>query len=112
MLLKEQCPLVLVLIPREWTIFILDGREVMRKDFGRGSKSQNMLNLIKDYTEKIKGLGYIPCELSDFVSFRNSKNSTLYYLIAFSKHPLGIKFWQEAKERLEKKRNRGLVPLF
>jgi len=82
-----------------------DWREAFSNEFGSGGKRQNMLNLIKDYKNKICSLGYVSGDLSDCPVFKNNKNSILYYLIAFSKHEKGIDFWRKGKERLEKKRN-------
>jgi three-Cys-motif partner protein len=35
------------------------------------------------------------------VPFRNSKNATLYQLVGFSRHPMGVKFWAEASKANE-----------
>jgi len=67
------------------------------------SKKMNFFKLKNDYINKIKKLGYYSSELSDSVAFKNVKNTTLYYLIAFSKDKKGIEFWEKAKKSIKKK---------
>ena len=62
-----------------------------------------IFNLINDYIEKIKCLGYYSSELIDSVTLRNSRNAPLYYLFAFSKDKKGIEFWNKAKNSIHKK---------
>lgn len=76
---------------------------VTRKSWGH-SKEQNMRDLLDNYIKKICDLGYFSAELN-LVPFKNSKNTTMYFLIAFSKSKTGIDFWKK-KERGFKKQSR------
>ena len=84
-------------------------REIFGKQGWGNSQKQNLNNLVDDYIKKICDLGYISEKL-DAVDFKNSKNASLYYLIAFSKNPKGLVFWQKAKGGLQKrKRQQTLI---
>lgn len=70
-----------------------------KKTWGH-SKGQNIKNLIGDYIKKVESLGYFS---SDLVPFKNSKNTILYYLIAFSGSKKGIDFWKKASQGIQKR---------
>lgn len=52
--------------------------------------------LVELYNEKLADLGYLPTSFEYAVPVKNSKGVTMYELILFSRHPLGVKFWREA----------------
>lgn len=52
------------------------------------------------YNRQLSRLGYRE-SYEHRVPFRNSKNSSLYQLVGFSRHPMGIKFWAEASKSNE-----------
>jgi three-Cys-motif partner protein len=52
--------------------------------------------LVELYNEQLAGLGYLPTSFEYAVPVKNSKGVTMYELILFSRHPLGVKFWREA----------------
>lgn len=70
-------------------------REIASKS---NSKKTMIRNLIKDYVSKIEKLGYFSSLLK--VPFKNIKNSTIYYLVFFSKNKKGIEFWNKKTNSL------------
>ena len=60
-----------------------------------------IIDLVKDYVNKIEGLGYY--SNSSIVPFKNIKNTTMYYLALFSKDKKGIEFWDKKTESLKKR---------
>jgi three-Cys-motif partner protein len=52
------------------------------------------------YNQQLGGLGYLQ-SYQYRVPFRNSKNSSLYQLVGFSRDPVGVKFWAEASKASE-----------
>jgi len=73
---------------------------ISKKGWGN-SKKENIRDLIKDYIKKIEKLGYFSSNLIQ--PFKNQKNTTLYYLFAFSKSEKGISFWRKATQGMGKK---------
>jgi len=74
---------------------------IMVKNTWGHSEREKIKNLINDYIEKIKKLGYFSS--IHITPFKNKKNTTLYYLIAFSKSKKGIEFWEKVNQGLKKK---------
>lgn len=81
-------------------------REIMDKKTWGHSNEAKIINLVKDYINKIEDLGYFSSDL--LIPFKNEKNSTLYYLVAFSKDKRGIDFWEKATKSLRNKINKPL----
>ena len=52
------------------------------------------------YNRQLSSLGYLE-SYGYRVPFRNSKNASLYQLVGFSRHPMGVKFWAEASKASE-----------
>lgn len=52
------------------------------------------------YNRKLSAIGYLE-SYQHRVPFQNTKNASLYQLIGFSKHPLGVKFWSDAAKANE-----------
>ena len=52
--------------------------------------------LVELYNEQLAGLGYLPTSFELAVPVKNSKGVTMYELVLFSRHQLGVKFWREA----------------
>lgn len=76
-------------------------RDIVNKNTWGHGKKEMIRNLKKDYINQIKKLGYYSSDL--FIPFKNSKNATMYYLIALSKSEKGIEFWKKATQGLKKK---------
>lgn len=74
---------------------------VSRRKWGN-SKEANIRNLIKDYINRIEKLGYYSSPL--MVPFKNIKNTTMYYLILFSKNKKGIEFWRKKTKAFKDKK--------
>lgn len=53
--------------------------------------------LVRLYSDQLATLGYLPTAIEDSVPVKNSRGVTMYELVLFSRHPLGVKFWREAK---------------
>ena len=70
----------------------------MTKETWGNSKEVMIRNLVKDYISKIEKLGYASSQLK--VPFKNIKNSTMYYLVLFSKNKKGIEFWDKKTNSL------------
>lgn len=52
--------------------------------------------LAEEYSKRMESIGYFPMPLDQMVKIRTyEKRLPLYYLAFFSKHPTGVKFWQE-----------------
>lgn len=67
-------------------------------------KTERMPSLIKFYLSRLEPHGYKFQELQigeEIVSFKNSKNVEVYKLIFASKHPLGNKFWMQARRLIQ-----------
>ncbi|HDZ54590.1 MAG TPA: three-Cys-motif partner protein TcmP [Candidatus Nealsonbacteria bacterium] len=77
-------------------------KDIANKKTWGNSKEINIRNLCKNYIDMIKGLGYFSSP--SLVIFKNIKNTSLYYLILFSKHERGIEFW-EKKTKVFRARN-------
>jgi three-Cys-motif partner protein len=73
---------------------------ISKTGFGN-SKNENIKNLINDYIKKIEDLGYYSSRT--FLPFKNIKNTTMYFLIFFSKSEKGIKFWETKTKAMMKK---------
>lgn len=84
-------------------------REIVTKKSWGCDKKQNIRNLVADYIKKICDLGYFSAKLN-LVPFKNSKNTTMYFLIAFSKSEKGIDFWKKKEQGLKNKNRQQ--PLF
>ena len=56
--------------------------------------------LLDFYAERLNSLSYLATAPTGEYIVLNSKNRQLYSLICASKHDLGIKFWQEAVQKL------------
>jgi len=70
-------------------------------------RTERMTALIEFYLSKLEPHGYKFNELEigeEIVSFRNSKNVEIYKLIFASKHPLGNKFWAQARKLIQSQR--------
>lgn len=70
-------------------------------------KTERMTSLIAFYLSKLEPHGYKFKEFEigeEIVSFRNSKNVEVYKLIFASKHPLGNKFWMQARKLIQPQR--------
>jgi three-Cys-motif partner protein len=52
--------------------------------------------LVEIYNEQLQPLGYRDTPFEMAVPVKNSRGVTMYLLVLFSKHPLGVKFWGEA----------------
>lgn len=52
--------------------------------------------LVQLYNRQLAGLGYLPTSFEYAVPVKNSRGVTMYELVLFSRHPLGVKFWREA----------------
>jgi three-Cys-motif partner protein len=56
------------------------------------------LFVAREFGKQMAAMGYQEVEVQDSVLVRNSqKNAPLYRLAFYSRHPLGIKFWKQAK---------------
>jgi len=73
---------------------------VSKKNWGN-SKEVSIRNLIKDYVNKIEMLGYYSSPL--MVPFKNIKNTTMYYLVLFSKNKKGLEFWDKKTKAFKNK---------
>jgi three-Cys-motif partner protein len=52
--------------------------------------------LVELYNEQLATLGYRSTAFEYAVPVKNRQGVTMYELILFSRHPLGVKFWREA----------------
>lgn len=59
----------------------------------KGRRASALLEL---YNRQLATLGYLLTPSEYVVPVKNSKGVTMYYLVLFSKHELGVKFWREA----------------
>ncbi len=48
------------------------------------------------FNSQMESAGYLPMLNSEYVLIRNTKNTPIYYLAFYSKHPLAKKFWKNA----------------
>ena len=76
-------------------------KDIISKRGWGNSKSENIKSLIKDYKRKIEKLDYFSSDITP--PFKNKKNTTLYYLFAFSKSKKGILFWKKATQGIAKR---------
>lgn len=76
-------------------------RDIVEKNTWGNSKRIIIRKLIKDYVEKVEALDYYSSP--SIVPFKNIKNTTMYYLILFSKDKKGIEFWNKVTNSLKKK---------
>ncbi len=75
---------------REW-------RVEFQKTKPRGNKFRRFI--MTEYIKKMKSIGYIDMKPSEITYRVTAKgNISLYHLAFFSEHPLGYKFWNEAKK--------------
>lgn len=70
---------------------IADWRAALREP-----KERRAETLVRLYNEQLEPLGYQRTPMEYAVPVRNSKGVTMYVLVLFSRHPLGVKFWREA----------------
>lgn len=76
-------------------------RDIVSKKTWGNSKEEGIRNLVKNYVSKIEKLGYYSSP--SIVPFKNIKNSTMYFLLLFSKDKKGIEFWDKKTKSLKKK---------
>lgn len=72
------------------------GTDAWRQALNRPSEEKAGA-LIRLYNDQLATLGYLPTAVEDAVAVKNSRGVTMYELVLFSRHPLGVKFWREAK---------------
>lgn len=59
-------------------------------------KERRAQALMELYNDQLADLGYLRTPMEHAVPVKNRKGVTMYELILFSRHPLGVKFWREA----------------
>ena len=68
-----------------------------------------MRELIDLYLGRLRSFGYTlksrEADTVTEVSFKNSKNVEVYWLVYASKHPLGDRFWEDAIRYTQKLRH-------
>jgi three-Cys-motif partner protein len=63
----------------------------------RRPRAEQVQALIDLYLDGLAPFGYHK-EGVDWIPVKNSTGATIYVLVVFSKHPLGLKFWREAMD--------------
>lgn len=67
------------------------------RDAFKGPRSERVRRLVETYNgELTRRGGYMPDAFENAVLVKNGRGVTMYYLVLFSRHPLGAKFWHEA----------------
>lgn len=76
------------------------GTDEWAEIYAKNSRGRYMRGLVDLYLGRLQSFGYtVKTRESDSVSevsFKNSKNVEVYWLVYASKHPLGDRFWNEA----------------
>lgn len=68
-----------------------DWRDALREPMEQRAES-----LVRLYNRQLMSLGYLETSGGHMVPVKNSKGVTMYVLVLFSRHELGVKFWREA----------------
>jgi len=74
-------------------------KDIVSKKTWGNSKDVVIRNLVKNYINEIEKLGYYSSP--SIIPFKNIKNTTMYYLVLFSKDKKGIEFWDKKTNSLK-----------
>jgi three-Cys-motif partner protein len=78
--------------PRALTLFF--GTEAWR-DALKLPRYQRTEALLRLYNDQLETIGYQPGSHELAIPIRNTRRRPIYYLVLFSKDPLGVKFWRD-----------------
>jgi len=80
-----------------------DWRDAWRKAETRGEKLGSFF--VNRFGAEMKKMGYLYPDIKEARLVRGPQKVPLYHLAFFSRHPLGAKFWKEAKEYAKDQRS-------
>lgn len=61
--------------------------------------------LVTKFGKQMKKLRYHDCKIEDTVLIKSDDNLPLYHLAFYSRSPLGVKFWKQAKKYVDRQTN-------